>query len=90
MFIEYRWTRFEKFTWYLANTSSFLDIYFVDQFSYSVCVCWFEIKINVVLWSVFSDTVYARVVVFKLKQTMEKPQMFDIMYVTWHLKGKLR
>jgi hypothetical protein len=48
----------------LVNTSSFLDIYFVDQFSYSVCVYWFEIKINVVLWSVFSDTVYARVVVF--------------------------
>jgi hypothetical protein len=44
--------------------SSFHDIYFVDQFSYSVCVCWFEIEINVVLWSVFSDTVYARVVVF--------------------------
>jgi hypothetical protein len=64
MFIEYRWTSFDKFTWYLVNTSSFLDIYFVDQFSYSVCVCWFEIKINVVLWSIFSDTVYARVVVF--------------------------
>jgi hypothetical protein len=29
-----------------------------------VCVCWFEIKINVVLWSIFSDTVYARAVVF--------------------------
>jgi hypothetical protein len=32
MFIEYRWTSFQKFTWYLVNTSSFLDIYFVDQF----------------------------------------------------------
>jgi hypothetical protein len=27
--------------------------YFVNQRSYSVCVYWFEIKINVVLWSIF-------------------------------------
>jgi hypothetical protein len=55
----------------LVNTSSFLDIYFVDQFSYSVCVCWFEIEINVVLWSVFSDMVYARVVVFIKEEVVE-------------------
>ena len=38
MFVEYRCTSFEKFTWYLVNTSSFLDINFVHQFCYSVCL----------------------------------------------------
>jgi hypothetical protein len=63
MFVEYRCTSFEKFIGYLVNTSSFL-LNFFHQFCYTLCVCWYEIKINGVFLRIFSDTVYARVVVF--------------------------
>jgi hypothetical protein len=58
MFVEYRCTSFEKFTGYLVNTSSFLDINFLAKFCFGVCVCWF-------VWGVFYDTVYARVVLME-------------------------
>ena len=47
----------------------------------SVFVC-LKSKSMLFFGAFFSDTIYARVVVFKLKQMMEKPQMLDIMYVT--------